>query len=230
MEVPYIFLFGESIKMKIFELNAQLRTDLGKGASRRLRRTEHVPAIIYGAGKKPVSLTLSHNELLRNLEHEAFYSRILTVNIDNQPEKAVLKDLQRHPYRPLITHLDLLRVSENKKLHMHIPLHFIHEEKCPGVKQDGGVVSHYAAEIEIRCLPKNLPEFIEVDLQNVVLNQILHLSDLVLPSGVELAKAAVVDIPLVSVHLPRGVQTDEEKEAEDIPEEAGKKSQSTSTS
>jgi len=217
--------------MENFELNAQRRTDLGKGASRRLRHAGYVPAIIYGAGKKPISLTLSHNELLKNLEHEAFYSRILTVNIDGQPEEVVLKDLQRHPYRPLITHLDLQRVNETEKLHMHIPLHFIHEEKCVGVKQDGGLVSHHAAEVEIRCLPKNLPEFIEVDLQNVLLNQILHLSDLVLPEGVEFAKYAAVDVPVVSVHLARGTLADEEeeeKEAEATPaaeeEEAGKES------
>ncbi len=207
--------------METFEINAQRRTERGKGASRRLRRAGYIPAIIYGVGKEPISLTLSHNELLKHLEHEAFYSRILTVNIDNQPEKAVLKDLQRHPYRPLIMHLDLQRVSDTKKLQMRIPLHFIHEDQCQGVKQEGGIISHHAAEVEIRCLPKDLPEFIEVDLQHVELNKILHLSDLVLPEGVEFVGKAL-DVPVVSVHLARGTSADEEEEAAAATEEEAK--------
>ncbi len=207
--------------MKTFELNAVRRTDKGKGASRRLRRTGYIPAIIYGVGKESISLTISHNELLKNLEHEAFYSQILTINIDNQSEKVVLKDLQRHPYRPVIMHLDLQRISDTKKLQMRIPLHFIHEDQCPGVKQDGGIISHHAAEIEIRCFPKDLPEFIEVDLQEVELNKILHLSDLVLPEGVELVGKAL-DVPIVSVHLARGTSADEEEEAAATTEEETK--------
>ncbi|MEN8218323.1 MAG: 50S ribosomal protein L25/general stress protein Ctc [Pseudomonadota bacterium] len=202
--------------METFEITAQRRTDVGKGASRRLRHAGYVPAIIYGSGKEPVSLTLPHNELLKQLEHEGFYSHILTVNIDGQPEKAVLKDLQRHPYRPAVMHLDLLRVSETQKLHMRVPLHFINENKCAGVKQSGGVVSHHMTDVEISCLPKDLPEFIEVDLLNINLNEIIHLSHLVLPEGAELfaTHGSSHDLPVVSVHLARGNKADEEEEAE----------------
>ena len=198
--------------METFTLSAQRRTELGKGANRRLRRTGYVPAIIYGAGKEPLPLTLHFNDLNKQLAHEAFYSRILTVNIDNKPEKAVLKDLQRHPSRPLITHLDLQRVSDTQKLHMRIPLHFLNADKCVGVKQNGGVISHHLTEVEIRCLPKDLPEFISIDLQDIQLNEIIHLSDLVLPEGVALATLSHGDSPIVSVHLPRGTQADEEEE------------------
>lgn len=210
--------------METFELNAQRRTEVGTGASRRLRRAGLVPAIIYGGNKEPLALTLSHHELLKKLEHESFYSRILTINIDNQSEKAVLKDLQRHPYRPVILHLDLQRVSETQKLHMRVPFHFLNEEKCVGVKQGGGIVSRHLTDVEISCLPKDLPEFIEVDLQEMNLNQIVHLSDLVLPEGVELvaltAKAAGHDLPVVSVHLVRGAKTEEEgqKDTEEKPQ------------
>ncbi len=203
--------------MEQLELKAQLRTDQGKGASRRLRRNGLVPAIMYGAEKKPVSLSVSQNELLKHLENEAFYSQILTVNIDGQSEKVILKDLQRHPYRPLIMHLDLQRVSESQKLQMRVPLHFINAKKCKGVKQGGGVISHHLSEVEISCLPKNLPEFIQVDLENVQLNQILHLSDLVLPAGVELLGQS--DQAVISVHLARGEKEGaEEVEAESAAE------------
>jgi large subunit ribosomal protein L25 len=203
--------------METFEITAQRRTDLGKGASRRLRHAGYVPAIIYGASKEPVPLTLSHNDLLKQLEHEGFYSHILTINIDGQSEKAVLKDLQRHPYRPTVMHMDLQRVNETQKLHMRVPLHFLNEDKCVGVKQSGGTVSHHMTEIEIYCLPKDLPEFIEVDLHDIKLNEIIHLSDLGLPEGVELVAlthgdGAAHDLPVVSVHLARGSKADEEEE------------------
>jgi len=211
--------------MEIFELDAQRRTERGTGASRRLRHTGYIPAIIYGAGKEPVSLTISQNDVLKRLEYEAFYSRILTINIDNQAEKAVLKALQRHPFRKMVLHLDLLRVSETDKIQMRIPLHFINEDKSAGVKQSGGFVSHLAADIDIRCLPKDLPEFIEVDLENVQLNQIVHLSDLVPPEGVEWTGSAV-DIPIVSIHLARGTQ--ETDETETVQEEEEKEEETVS--
>jgi len=200
--------------MLSFEINAQRRSEFGKGAIRRLRRKGFVPAIIYGVKKEPVPLTLSHDDLLKRLELEGFYSRILTVNIDNQPEKAVLKDLQRHPSRPAVMHMDFQRVSETEKLHRRVPLHFTNEEQCVGVKQSGGTVSHHTAEVEIRCLPKDLPEYIEVDLTNIKLNEIVHLSDLVLSEGVELVALAHKDternLPIVSVHLLRGAKAEEE--------------------
>lgn len=203
--------------MEQFKVEAQRRTERGTGANRRLRRAGHVPAVIYGANKEPVSLTLSHNDLLKQLEHEAFYSRILTVNIDGQPEQAVLKNLHRHPFRPTILHLDFQRINETQKLSREVPLHFINENHCTGVKLGGGLISHHLSEVEIRCLPKDLPEFIDVDLTEVKLNDIVHLSDLVLPEGVEMialiSQDASRDLPVVSVHLPRGTQTEQEENA-----------------
>ncbi|MEK8017156.1 MAG: 50S ribosomal protein L25/general stress protein Ctc [Candidatus Parabeggiatoa sp.] len=200
--------------MQTFELDTQLRTERGKAENRRLRRAGYVPAVMYGAGKEPIALSLSHNELLKRLENKSFFSRILTVNINNQAEKAVLKDLQRHPYRPLILHMDLQRISETEKLQMLMPLHFINEDKCVGVKQNAGVISHHENEVEIRCLPKDLPESIEVDLEAIDINQILHLSNLVLPENVELVALGQgktgPDLPVVSVHLARGTKTADE--------------------
>ena len=200
--------------MQEFELAAQRRTEHGTSTSRRLRRHDLVPAILYGANKEPVSLTLSHNELQKHLQQEAFYSHILTLKIDEQPEKVVLKALQRHPYRLSILHVDFQRVSETQTLYKTIPLHFINEDKCVGVKQGGGVVSHHLVEVEIRCLPKDLPEFIAIDLSEINLNQVIHLSNLALPAGVEivaLLAGAEHDLPVVSVHLPRGTHTEEEQ-------------------
>ena len=200
--------------MQEFELAAQRRTELGKSASRRLRRANLVPAVVYGANQDPISLTLSHNELQKHLQQEAFYSHILTLKIDEQPERVVLKALQRHPYRPIILHVDFLRVSETQTLYKTIPLHFLNEDKCIGVKQGGGVISHHLAEVEIRCLPKDLPEFIAVDLSEINLNQVIHLSNLALPVRVEimaLLASTEHDLPVVSVHLPRGTHTEEEQ-------------------
>jgi len=201
--------------LEIFEIIAQLRTVKGKGASRRLRRDGVVPAIVYGAGKEPVSLSLSQNEVLKHLEQEAFYSHILTVNIDGNSEKVILKDVQRHPYRHLILHMDLQRVSETEKLTMRVPLHFINAEECVGVKQGGGVISHQMSEVEISCLPKDLPEFLEVDLENIKLHETLHISDLVSPEGVEVRGDG--EQAVVSVHLARG-DKEEEEEKEKVEE------------
>jgi len=198
--------------MQNFEINAKVRTDIGKGASRRMRHAGLIPAIIYGAGQDPVSLSLSHNEITKNLANESFYSHILTIHIDGKSEKAVLKDLQRHPYRPSILHLDLQRVSDTEKLHLRVPLHFINEDNCVGVKQDGGKISHQMTDVEISCLPKDLPEFIEVDLANVKTGEIVHLSNLTIPENVDLASLAHGDLPVASVNLPRGTQEDEEEE------------------
>ncbi len=203
--------------METFELDAKSRTEKGKGASRRLRRTGQVPAILYGADKDPVQLAVSHNELTKHIVHEAFYSHILTLNVDGQPEKVVLKDVQRHPYRPFVTHLDFQRVNESQKIHMHVPLHLVNEDKCPGVKIEGGTITRQMIEVEIYCLPKDLPEFIEIDMSTVHLNQIVHLSNLGLPAGVELAAFSHGDIsehdlPVVSVHGKSGSTEVEEGE------------------
>jgi large subunit ribosomal protein L25 len=187
-----------------FELNAQVRNDNGKGASRRLRREGKVPAIMYGGGQQPVGLVLEQDAVRHSLENEAFYSHILTVNVAGQTVQAVLKDLQRHSYRPIILHMDLQRISETEELCMHIPLHFIGETVAPGVKLGGGIISHLITDVEVSCLPRHLPEYLEVDVSNLQLNQTLHLSDIKLPEGVRiLALAHGADQPVVSVHIPR---------------------------
>lgn len=199
-----------------FVVEAETRGDMGKGASRRLRREGKVPAVLYGGTKDPVALTLDHADLLKHIEHEAFFSHILTVKVDGKDESAVLKDMQRHPAKPIVLHVDLQRVSATEKLRMHVPLHFANEETSPGVKQ-GGLVTHNLTEVEITCLPKDLPEFIDVDLGNLELNGSVHLSDLVLPKGVELVEllhGADHDLPVVSIHLPRGAKEEAASEEE----------------
>ncbi len=200
-----------------FELNAELRNDQGKGASRRLRRSGKVPGIIYGAHKDAQAITLDHNEVFLNLQHEAFYSHILTIKIGKDTQQAILKDVQRHPAKTLITHLDLLRVSADEEIHVFVPLHFINEATAVGVKQQGGVVSHNLSEVEITCLPKHLPEYIEVDIANLELGHALHLSDLKLPEGVnlvELAHGEAHDQPVVAIHHPRVTAEEETPAAE----------------
>jgi large subunit ribosomal protein L25 len=207
--------------MSDFILNAEVREDSGKGASRRLRRLESlVPGIVYGGKKKPVSFTLKHNDLIHKLEREAFFSSILTLSIGGKEEDVILKDLQRHPARDEIVHLDLMRVSKTKILKQTIPLHFLNEDTCPGVKIEGGKVSHNITELEVSCLPANLPEFIEVDLAEAILGQVLHISDIVLPKGVEsvqLSHGADHDQPVVSIIKPKAIV----EETDDTVEEAG---------
>ncbi len=190
-----------------FEINAEVRSDMGKGASRRLRREGKVPAVMYGAGQEPLSVTLDHAELLKHLEHEAFYSHILTVKLDGREESAVLKDMQRHPAKPVVTHVDFLRVSASDKIRMHVPLHFVGGDVAPGVKVGGGMITHNLSEVEISCLPKDLPEFIEVDLSGVELNQAVHLSDIKLPASVELVQLShgpEHDLPVATIVPTRG--------------------------
>lgn len=206
-----------------FVVNATVRSDKGKGASRRLRRLENlVPAIIYGGDKEPVSLTLKHNEIIKSLESEAFYSHILTINVDGKEESAILKDLQRHPAREEILHADFLRVSKNQPITVNVPLHFTNEEACVGVKMEGGAISHQASDVEVTCLPADLPEFIEVDMSDVHVESIIHLSDLVLPKGVTIAalqQGEDHNLPVAAVHKPKGEKVDEGEEA--ASEEAG---------
>jgi large subunit ribosomal protein L25 len=206
-----------------FELNAEPRTDTGKGASRRLRHAGKIPAIMYGGNKDPEALTLNHNEVIRNLEHEAFYSHILTIKIGGSETRAVLRDLQRHPSKPFIQHMDLQRVSETEKIRMHVPLHFLGEEVAPGVKA-GGMVSHEIIEVEVECLPKDLPEYIEVDISGMGVGDSLHLSDLAIPRGVdllELARGEGHDLGVVSIHAKRGTEEVEEEAAPEAAAEGG---------
>lgn len=196
----------------LFELAAVVRQDKGKGASRRLRRLDQlVPGIIYGGEKEPVLLSLKENEVRKALQNEAFYSHILTINVDGKKEKAILKDLQRHPAKPMIYHMDFLRVSGKEAITMHVPLHFTGEENAPGVK-DGGIVSHLKTDLEIKCLPKDLPEFIEVDVSNLALDQSLHLTDIKLAKGLEHAHGPIDadhDLPVVSIHVPKAAPVEE---------------------
>ncbi len=189
-----------------YTLEAQSRNHLGKGAVRRMRRLEAaVPAVIYGAGQAPVSITLNQFALSNALKNEGFYSHILTLSIDGKSEQVILRALQRHPYKPQIMHADFQRIRANEKLNMTISLHFKGDENCPGVKLQGGVASHLMSEVEIRCLPADLPEYLELDCSQMNLNDTLHLTDIPLPKGVEivaLMHGEDQDQAVISVHLP----------------------------
>lgn len=202
--------------MNQFELVAEKREDVGKGASRRLRHAGKLPGIVYGTDKEATKITLAHNEVMHQLENEAFYSKILTLKVGKDSEKVVLKDLQRHPYKQLLMHIDLLRINENEALTMRVPLHFINEDKAKGVKEGGGVISHLLTELDIVCLPKDLPEYIEVDMAEVALDETVHLSHLVLPEGVQLHSllhGGDDTLSVASIHMPKG-KTEEEEIAE----------------
>jgi len=206
--------------INLFTLDAEVRTDLGKGASRRLRHTNKVPAILYGAGQEPVSLTLAHNKVFRAQEEEAFYSHVLTINVDGKPIEAVIKDMQRHPFKPMIMHLDFLRVDAKKEIHTNVPLHFLNEEV---VAKTGASVAHHVSEIAITCLPANLPEFIEVDIASLEAGHTIHLSDIKLPKGVvsvELVKGEEHDQAVVTANTPKGVSDSENDESEESEETA----------
>ena len=187
-----------------FELIAEFRDDQGKGASRRLRRSGKVPAILYGGHQDARALALDHARLLLMLDNERFYSTILSLKVGEEKQAAVLKDLQRHPYKNQVVHIDFQRVLEDEKIRMRIPLHFLNEATSVGVKTQGGVVSHLRNDLEVSCLPKDLPEYIEVDLQELGLGQLIHLSELKLPKGVELPELIHGhDAPVVSIHAQR---------------------------
>lgn len=195
----------------VFEYHAELRHDQGKGASRRLRRTQDkIPAILYGGGEPPMALILDHKKILHALENKAFYSHILTLNIAGKKQQVVLKDLQRHHFKKAIFHMDFLRVKATDHINMHIPLNFVGAENSPGVKA-GGIVNHGRIDVEVRCLASALPESITVDLSALDLDQSIHLSQLKLPKGVEIAAflhghAEEHDVAVVSIHLPRFVE------------------------
>ncbi|MCV6620499.1 MAG: 50S ribosomal protein L25/general stress protein Ctc [Cellvibrionaceae bacterium] len=199
-----------------FKLNAQARDVQGKGASRRLRRLEgKVPAIVYGGKKKPTNITVAHNELIKHLENEAFYSHIIELDIDGKTENVILKDLQRHPAKALVMHADFLRVSKTKKFKTTVPLHFINENTCEAVKLQGCTIAHSMTELEITCLPANLPEFIEVDFAGVEAGAVIHISDLTLPKGVEsvaLSHGADHDLTVAIVNKPKGAAAEESEE------------------
>jgi large subunit ribosomal protein L25 len=191
-----------------FELNAEFRETQGKGASRRLRHEGKVPAILYGGHSEARALTLSHQKLLIMLENERFYSTILSLKVGDQTQAAILKDVQRHPFKNAIVHIDFQRVEDNQPIRMSIPLHFVGAAVSPGVKTQGGMVSHMRNEVEVSCLPKDLPEFIEVDLSGLSINESIHLSQLKVPEGVELLALAKEDIAVVAIHSPRAEEAE----------------------
>jgi large subunit ribosomal protein L25 len=191
-----------------FELAAEFRDAEGKGASRRLRRANKVPAILYGGHREPRALALDHTRLLLMLDNERFYSTIINLRVGDVSQAAVLKDVQRHPAKNAVLHVDLLRVLENEKIRIRIPLHFQGAAGSPGVKK-GGIVSHLRNEVEVLCLPKDLPEFVDVDLSGVDMNQMLYLADLKVPEGVEIPELSHGrNAPVVSIHHARAEEVE----------------------
>ena len=197
-----------------FELTAEVRDDMGKGASRRLRRlADQIPAILYGGDKAPQPLSLIRKDLEHALENEAFYSHVLTLHVAGKKEKAILKDLQRHPAKDRVMHADFLRVSDDVAIKVNVPLHFLNEDTCHGVKMEGGMIQHTATEIEVLCLPGDMPEYIEVDMVDVKVGEIIHLSDITLPKGVEsvaLSHGEDHDLSVASVLAPKGGSDEED--------------------
>lgn len=209
----------------VFELDCTVRTDLGKGASRRLRRLEgNIPAVLYGGGAEPVSLTIPHKDIIKATDNEAFFSHVITLNVGKKKEKAVIKALQRHPAKPFILHADFLRVNENEAVVVKVPLHFINEEKCVGVKIGGGSILKTLNEIEVSCLPKDLPEFIEVDMLEVEVGTTVHISDITLPANVTSVSLTHEDgdLALATVKAAKGEKadkSDDDAEGEEAGEE-----------
>lgn len=196
--------------MKI-EVSAEKRELQGKGASRRLRKSGKVPAVVYGGDQSAESIEMDHNDIFYKLKMEAFHASILSLNISGKSEQVLLRDIQWHPFKQQVLHVDFQRVDKNKKIHMKVPLHFINAEISPGVKVSGGIVSHILTEVDISCLPKDLPEFISVDLGEMTAGHSLHLSDLILPKGVEIVALSKGDnSPVATIVIPRSVLAEEE--------------------
>ena len=199
-----------------FELNATTRTLQGSGASRRLRAAGKAPAIIYGGSAAPVMIELDHNELILALRKEAFHSSVITLKLDGAAQSVLLRDSQMHPYKPLVQHVDFMRVDAGQEIHQKVPLHFMNQEIAPGVKLSGGNVMHALNEVEISCLPKDLPTFIEVDLQNLEAGQTIHMSQIVYPKGVTPVAHGDDDPVVVSISVKK-IVTDESAEGEEDP-------------
>ena len=212
-----------------FNLIAEMRDDQGKGASRRLRRQGKVPAIIYGAGREPRSLMFDHNKVLQQLEDPSFYSSILNIKVGDKSRAAIVKDIQRHPAKRRILHIDLQRIVEDEKIKMQIPIHYLGEEEAVGVKLGGGTVSKLMTELEISCLPKDLPEFIEVDISELELDQMLNVSDINLPEGTEISELLIEQNPaIVSIQeIKEIIEEDIEDEDTEGESEADDASDST---
>ncbi|HEX4242731.1 MAG TPA: 50S ribosomal protein L25/general stress protein Ctc [Steroidobacteraceae bacterium] len=202
-----------------FELIAEFRETQGKGASRRMRHEGKVPAILYGGHAEARPLTVSHQKLMLMLDNERFYSTILSLKVGDQTQAAILKDVQRHPYKNAVLHIDFQRVEENEKIRISIPLHFTGAAVSPGVKSQGGIVSHMRNEVEVSCLPKDLPEFVEVDISGLSLNESIHLSQLKVPDGVTLVELVKDDAAVVAIHSPRAEEPEPTAAAAGAPAE-----------
>jgi large subunit ribosomal protein L25 len=199
----------------VFEFIAESRGQSGKGAAKRVRRQGKVPAIIYGGRKEPQMLALNHNDVIKHLDHEAVYSHVLDVNVNGIAEKAILKNIQRNPAKIQIMHMDFLRVNMSEALKVHVPLHFINETSSIGGKK-GGIAAHSLVDVEVFCLPAALPEYLEIDLSNLDIGESVHLSDIVLPPGVEivvLAQGPEYDLPVVSMMSSKASKDEEVPEA-----------------
>ena len=214
-----------------FVINARSREDTGKGASRRLRRQSgEVPAIIYGGKKHAEKISILHKDITKALENEAVYSSIISLSVDGKAEDTIIKDIQRHPAKQVILHLDFLRVSKTTKLQTRVPLNFLNEDICVGVKMGGGLIAHTMTDIEVSCLPKDLPESIDVDMEQIDIGQIVHLSDIKMPSGVEsvsLSQGAEYDLTVATVNKQKAADSEEaldSDEADDDNAESEKES------
>ncbi len=197
------------------EFTAFARNTEGRGASRRMRRAGKAPGIVYGGAAKPTPIELDHNALFHALRNEAFHSSILTMKLDGSATKVLLRDVQMHPFRNEILHVDFQRIDENRKIHMKVPLHFVNEAVSPAVKLSGAIVSHVTAELDITCLPKDLPEFIEVDLSALDVGKSVHVSELKMPAGVAVVTHGKLDPVVATAVVPRGnVEAEEAAAAE----------------
>ena len=206
-----------------FDLIAEIREDSGKGASRRLRREGKVPAIIYGAGRPPRALVFDHNKVIKQLENESFYSSVLNIKVGEKSQAAIVKDLQRHPALPRIMHMDLQRIVEDEAIRMNVPIHLIGADVAIGVKDGGGKVSHMRTDVEVVCLPKDLPEYLEIDISELELDGLMYLTDIPLPEGVEipeLAQEVEQAQPIVSIHIIKEIVIEDEEELEAVEGEA----------
>ena len=205
-----------------YELSTQSRDSFGTGASRRQRRENLVPAVVYGAGKDNESVMLDHDQVMHSLEKEAFHSAIIDLKTDKGSQQVILREVQMHPHRQLVMHVDFQRVRATEKLHMKVPLHFEGSDVAPGVKTDGGILSHPITELDITCLPRDLPEFIAVDVSELNLNESLHLSSIKMPEGVELTATAFPegeDPTIATISPPKVVEEEAVEESTD--QEAG---------
>ncbi len=214
----------------IFEFEAVSRDKTSASSARAIRRDGKVPAVLYGSGGEPTAISLSHNEMLKRLEHEAVYSHVLDLKVNGKVEKAILKDIQRHPSKPVILHMDFQRINKSEKLRMNVPLHFLNEQESVGVKK-GGVVMHSLVDVEVTCLPSDLPEYIEVDLIGLDIGDSIHLSEIKAPKDVEfpaLLQGTDHDLMVVSVMANKVVEEVEEVVEEEAAPDEGEKEEKES--